>query len=373
MMQCKKCGHIKNERGSFCPQCGAKYNKEGSKWWLLSAGSLLIVCAGLSGVYLYEAKQNEKAKQMREEAEELALEGKYERAASLLKNVLEMRPAYAKAKENRKDAALANMYVTELKRVSMLLKSNRLEEAEEALQSIQAQASKLEGEYFIPLQEEIKKKSQKLTVAKILSELNELNTVGLLADKLSILSTLPADEAKELREQILNRIVNVAIQKAEKDLQQKHFNAAEDQVQYALEYAINNEKLMSFQERIQQEKAAFEQVEEQRLEEALEAAAQEDLHNRTKAVEAGEIKTALNEYGELTVSGTVKNIATQNIYNVNITFQLFDTAGNLISTYTTAVNPYYLEPEGIGQFEYTIYGMYSNARAKVENITWYLE
>nr|WP_276569409.1 FxLYD domain-containing protein [Cytobacillus firmus] len=104
----------------------------------------------------------------------------------------------------------------------------------------------------------------------------------------------------------------------------------------------------------------------------MEAAAQEDIKNRTAAVEVLGLTAEVDEYGDLYVTGEVKNTATTAISSVTIYYSIYDENNGYIDEGVAIVYPYYLEPGESGAFDDMYYGVYQNATVTIDNITWYL-
>jgi hypothetical protein len=96
------------------------------------------------------------------------------------------------------------------------------------------------------------------------------------------------------------------------------------------------------------------------------------LKNRTAAVESLGLTAEVDEYGDLYVTGEVKNIATASIRSVTIYYSIYDENNSYIAEGSTTVYPYYLEPGESGTFDDVYYGVYQNVTVKIDNITWYL-
>ena len=66
-----------------------------------------------------------------------------------------------------------------------------------------------------------------ITVGKIKTELNDLTTIDKLSGKLSILASLPEKEARAVRQEILNKIVQISLDQAGQQLKEKQFSAGD--------------------------------------------------------------------------------------------------------------------------------------------------
>ncbi|MEH7524864.1 FxLYD domain-containing protein, partial [Bacillus sp. JJ1503] len=117
---------------------------------------------------------------------------------------------------------------------------------------------------------------------------------------------------------------------------------------------------------------AFEEAEQQRIEKAMEAAAKEDLQNRTAAVSVSDFSAETDEYGDLYIIGNVKNVATTSISSITIYYTIYNENGGFLSSGYTSVYPYYLEPGELGYFDNIYYGVGQNVNVEIDNITWYL-
>ena len=126
-------------------------------------------------------------------------------------------------------------------------------------------------------------------------------------------------------------------------------------------------------EKVKNEQVAFEKAEQERIEQAMKAAAQEDLKNRTAAVEVTALNANVDEYGDLYINGEIKNVATKGIYSITIYYTITDAEGNYLDDGFTTVYPYYVKPGDTGTFEDIYYGVNENAKVAIDNITWYLD
>ncbi|MNI97047.1 hypothetical protein D3C73_1556190 [compost metagenome] len=85
------------------------------------------------------------------------------------------------------------------------------------------------------------------------------------------------------------------------------------------------------------------------------------------------IHIVLDEYGDLQISGTIRNKATRTIYSVDLSLGIYDEAGAALGQTYVSVNPYQIAPGESGDFTTTYYGVYEQAQVSVVNATWYLE
>ncbi|MBB6445144.1 zinc-ribbon domain-containing protein [Bacillus benzoevorans] len=400
-MYCHKCGEQVIADAQFCPHCGAKVQNSAQEEMaagtttasrldkpekprnhsalnrtlpvLIPIISFLLIAAGLAFYYVQEQKINKEVLQLKEDAETAALKTKYKQAKGILEEALNKRPNYETLTIDLKAVEKAIQYDESFAVVSEHIKKSQFDAAGKELTNLKNQLNAEHSPIFVPLQRQLKEKEVNITVGKIKTELNNLTTVDELGGKLSILASLPEKEASAVRKEIINKIVQISMDQAGQLLKDKQFSKAISTVDKGLQYAVNDEKLTALKGRIEQDKNAFEKAEQERIEQAMESAAQEDLKNKTAAAEVLELLAEVNEYGDLYVSGSVNNKATTNIYSVTVYYSIYDENASLIESGDTVVYPYLLEPGDTGTFDNTHYGLHENATVEIDNITWYLQ
>ena len=116
---------------------------------------------------------------------------------------------------------------------------------------------------------------------KVKAELDKLDTVPQLGEKLAAISKLKGKEADAPQKQIVTKIVETSLSDIAERLKQNDFSGATLAVEAGLGYAKGDERLLEQKERIRQEQLAFERAEAKRIEVARQQAAQEELANRT--------------------------------------------------------------------------------------------
>jgi cell division protein FtsL len=334
--------------------------------------SFLLVAIGLSYYYIQEKEVNAEVLDIKKSAEETALKGDYEASKKLLEEGISKRPAFIVLQEDLELVDLAIELEGILDTASSKIKKTEFEAASKGLVSLKSKINNSESPLFEPFKAKVEEKEVQIAVGTIKKELNGLKTVDELAGKLSILAALPEKEATPVKTEILNKIIQISTDDAEGKLKGKQFTDAFSIIDKGLEYASNDKKLLAFRDRVEQERSAFEQAEQQRIEQAMEAAAQEDLKNRTAAVEVLGLTAEVDEYGDLYVTGEVKNTATAAISSVTIYYSVYDANNSYITEGSATVYPYYLEPGESGSFDDIYYGIYQDATVTVDNITWYL-
>lgn len=402
MYVCHQCGEKLLDDARFCSSCGTQIETQASAAEdelpdtileqpieeetptqkaslfsrilpiLIPLISLVLVTSGITVYYSHESNVNEKVLSLKETAEKEALAGKYDKAIQLLEKAVEQRPSFSILTDEIEVINRAKDYQESFLRISEKIKKTKFDEALKEIASLKENLKNERGPLFESFPQLIEDSEVKLTVGTIKQELNELNTIDELGGKLSILSTLPEKEASAVKAEILNKIVQISTDQVENNLTNKQFSDAFNTIDKGLSFAVNNEKLLALKDRVEQDKVAFEKAEQQRIEKAMEAAAQEDLKNRTAAVEVSNFLVKVDEYGDLLLSGDIQNVATTSISSITVYYTIYDENYEYITDGYTSVYPYYLDPGEYGAFEDIYYGIYQNVNVEIDNITWYL-
>ncbi|MGD6776882.1 FxLYD domain-containing protein [Sutcliffiella horikoshii] len=392
-MFCHKCGRKVTSEANFCFNCGAnlkddvEYNEDE---WLEGRGknkkkrftympflppiiSLVLIAGTIGWYYNHEQSVNAEVLTIKKEAEDLALQGEYDMAKEELAGAMELRPSYHVLRNNLEVVKIAEEVNGELEEVREQIKSKKFEDAEKNLTRLREKITRLDGPLIQPLKEDVSEKDVMIKVGKINSELDQLKTVDELSRKLAVISSIPSEEGKAVKEQILNRIVQLTVEDAEEKIEQKQFTNAMTLADRGLQYAVNDKRLMSLKEKIEQSRLEFEQAEFDRIEKAMEAAAKEDLKNKNAALEIVNFKTEEDEVGGMTVTGEVKNIVSATVSSITVYYNILSKDKNILDTGFTTVYPFKLEPGKKGKFEDYYYGVFEDVTVEIENITWVVE
>ncbi|MBM7619855.1 tetratricopeptide (TPR) repeat protein [Bacillus tianshenii] len=395
-MFCHNCGLKVSSDAKFCSNCGANLREEdihkndneiiegrGMDRNRKKSGVILpllipvlafsLLVGGLGWFYFHETKVNGKVIALKDSAEELALEGKYEQSKSKLSSAIDLRPRYYVLQNNLEVVMIAEELQAEMQDTNALIKDKKFEDAEKELSRLNEKIAKLNGPLFQPIKKELAEKDTMIKVGKINSELDQLKTVDELARKLAVLSAIPSEEGKAVKEQILNRIVQITTTNAETELEQKQFTKAISLTDKGLQYAINDKRLLSLKEKIEQTRTEFELAEQERIEKAMEAAAKEDLKNRNAALEVVGLKYVEDDAGGMTITGEVKNIVSKTVSSITVYYNILSKDKTVLDTGFTTVYPYKLPPGEKAKFEDYYYGVFEDVTVEIENMTWLVE
>ncbi|MED4018315.1 FxLYD domain-containing protein [Sutcliffiella cohnii] len=389
-MFCHRCGVKVVEDANYCSNCGVSLKEEEPTLlernrksttsrrkrmvpFFLPILTAIVVFASIFAYYSYEKKVNAQVLAWKETSESLALDGDYDRAKTYLKDALEKRPNYFVLRNNLEVVTIVEEYEEELQKVASLLEERDFEEAEKKLQKMREGMNNIQGPLADKIKSEINSLEGSIKIAKIVMDLEKLTTVDELAKQLQILSSIPSEDGKVVKEQIMNRIVQLSIEDAEKELENRQFTRALAIADRGLQYALNDERLLAFKEKVQLDQQAFEQAEIERIERAKEAAAQEELKNRTAAVEVVSFEAEMDEFKGLVVSGEIKNVATADISSITVSYKILDKNRKEIEERSTTVFPYTLSPGETGKFEDYYFDVDDEVTVEIDNITWFVE
>ena len=392
-MFCHKCGRKVTSDANFCFNCGANLKDDvehSEDEWLEGRGkskkkrftympflppivSLVLIAGTIGWYYNHEQSVNAEVLALKKEAEDLALQGEYDMAKEELAGAMELRPSYHVLRNNLEVVKIAEEVNGELEEVREQIKTKKFEDAEKNLTRLREKITRLDGPLIQPLKEDVSEKDVMIKVGKINNELDQLKTVDELSRKLAVISSIPSEEGKAVKEQILNRIVQLTVEDAEEKMEQKQFTNAMTLADRGLQYAVNDKRLLSLKEKIEQSRQEFEQAEFERIEKAMEAAAKEDLKNKNAALEIVDFKAEEDEVGGMTVTGEVKNIVSATVSSITVYYNILSKDKNVLDTGFTTVYPFKLEPGKKGKFEDYYYGVFEDVTVEIENITWVVE
>ncbi|MCA0969525.1 zinc ribbon domain-containing protein [Halobacillus litoralis] len=387
MIYCPHCGTELNEGSRYCSHCGQqlkgnqqtpihKSESRKKKWgpFLLPLSVFLIVSAALFFVYTHEQGVNEEVMNDKEEAEALAYGGQYKEAESILQKAVEKRPEVEALQADLASVRSVLSIKSDMETVETLIEEEKLIEAEEALSGVHQAIQERDSQLFSALISEADNLDSRITVMKINQELSQMTDIDELASKFNALSGLNLEEASKVREKITEKMVSISTQKAEEALGDKQYTQAIASVDQALQYAMNNEKLLQLKERIQQEKSAFEEQQQERLEKAMQQAAEDELRNQTDALEILQTNMEKDEFGDFKVTGKLKSVATQIISTITVTYDITNDAGEVLETDSAKVYPVYLNPGDEGTFEKVYYNLEGEGyQVNVTELEWLVE
>ncbi|MFF2480187.1 FxLYD domain-containing protein [Paenibacillus sp. NPDC058071] len=342
--------------------------------WLIPLCIFVISAGAVFSYYLYESNRNERVLQHQEQAKSEALAGRYEQAAQLLDDALHLRPSYTAAQADLSIVNEAISFKRSIAAIEKKLENKRVNEALQLFDQLRQQMRGREEPLFASLREQYDELSVRVIVEQTSAELDQLLTIEELGLKYNAIRSLNGDIASALQKKIEDKLAGLTTQETEALLKKKNFSEALAVVQQGMSYVTGNEQLLKLYDRVQKEKTKFEQAEQQRIANAMQKAAEEDLINQTAAVEVVKIETKLGESGELHINGEMKNAATRPIYSVTIEYTVHDANGDAIESGTAEAKPSYIEAGENFHFEGVIQGVEDeNVKVVIDHATWYLD
>ncbi|MCF6410833.1 zinc ribbon domain-containing protein [Pseudalkalibacillus salsuginis] len=380
-MFCSNCGNKLQMNDQYCETCGAKRlstvestKSNMKRWhWLMPMIAFLLAAICLSGYLFTEHKKTNSAMEAFKKGETAALEGEYKEARKFFKEALVLRSKFPAAKENVK---LVNSAIEIKERLHIAAKHQNDQEfnkSYEQLEKAEGILSTYSGKVADSIGTDIRNTRMNVKVTEIShemkgkSKLEELEPILVKAEKIDL------KEAKEIAEEIRDRIAEIAFAQANDLLTDHQFTAALTSVKKGLYHKPKNEKLINLKSTIQNEQAAFEKAQEKRYEQALIAASKEKEHNLNDALEVISIKAKFNDLGDLIVKGSVKSKATVPITSVSISYSLIDGNKRVYDENEVYISPDVLYPDEIGTFEYTHYLIDKEFNVEYNEANWYLQ
>src|SRR5699024_3371874 len=132
-----------------------------------------------------------------------------------------------------------------------------------------------------------------------------------------------------------------------------HFNDALLIVKDGLKYAPHSDKLQGLQQTIEKEKVAFETAQQERIEQALHLAEEEQAFNEHDAVKVKHAKLTKDDQDRLVITGEISSQATVPIQSVFVEYKIVNDDGDVLETNRVFAFPEKLYPKDVGTFEFT--------------------
>ncbi|MBU5266485.1 zinc ribbon domain-containing protein [Virgibacillus proomii] len=386
MLYCPYCGTQTKEDEHYCIKCGKylpedRYNRINNKtpWikrWKLPLISSAVVLLSFLSTYIILEINTAKAKDLYIEGEEKVLKQDYQTAKALFQEALDHKNNFYQAQNSLDfmDTALSIQAV--IKEATTLMEKKQFQQALTMLNKSEQKLKDFNGEAVNHIIELITKKRDTIKLNQIKYELEKEPNI----DKLKLLLweavSIETGEATTITNNIRNQIISFVFTKASEQLNNKQFNDAQLIVKDGLKYAPESEKLLSLQTTIDKEKVAFETAQQNRIEQAMSTASQEQQTNKSNAITLKSIDLTSDDQGNLVVKGQVQNKVTIPINSIVVKYAILTKKGKEILTNEVYIYPDELYPNEEGKFEFTHYDLdekYINLKAEVKAITWYTE
>lgn len=386
MFHCPYCGTNVKEKEHYCIKCGKAlpkdiesriFNKKRlNKFWYTPIIVALLI-ASFSGVYqLILKNQTADAKEFYEQGEQQFLDGNYEEAQKLFSKSLDVHRNFEQAEISLVFSDLAIQIEESLSNAKHLQEEKRFQEASTAIHDASALLKNYNGSAVDQMINQIETVRNHLKIAELTHSLEQGPGIDDLKIMLWDAEAINQEDARDLTQTIRNQIIDYSFTKASEQLNQKQFNDALLLVEDGLKYAPESEKLDSLYTTIEKEKTAFETAQQQRIEQAMNSAAQENELNENDAIELVSASIKKNKQDHLVVQGEVKSVATVPVHSVVVEYTIVAKDGSEILTNEVVTFPDVLYPGEVGKFEFTHYDLNkkpSTLEVTVSKITWYTE
>ncbi|RED89271.1 zinc-ribbon domain-containing protein [Cohnella phaseoli] len=341
--------------------------------YVLPIVSLVIVAALLGSIYAYQKSVNRQVEELLQQGEQLALDGKLAEGKAAIEKALEKRPDHRVLLADQKLLTDAIALQARLDDADKQRKGKKFDEAIKEIDSLQKELASRSGPVFQKLVAAVDTKKEEVVVEQVVAGLPAKKAVEELAPLFNVIRDYKGEAAQKAANQIKQKIADIAYEKASAELSDKQFANALVTLEEALKFDESNKKLTTLKTTVEQKKQSFEEAENRRIEEAIEKANQEDLANRTEAVELVSVDAFTDEYGYFIVEGTIKNRATRSISSVLLYFDILDESGEAVDQASVYVSPEFLASGDEGDFYAEFYNYEDNmSSVNVNRAEWQL-
>lgn len=386
MFHCPHCGSNVHEEEQFCVICGKKLpldlesrlndSKKFNKWWFLPIGLAASICFVFITYFLILQAKHEQANHHYTLGAELMEEQKYDEALTQFELSKQYKPTFPHA-QIAIDFLQTTVEIDEgLTHVSELIKDKQFKEALNYLDTFEEELNNLQGQAVNDYLNKLANQRDILEVEEIKEELANSPSIEKLKTLLWDAESIKSEEGIEITGEIRQEIVDYILSKASEQLNNNQFNDALFIVEDGLKYAEESTKLQSLKSTIEKEKNAFETAQQERIEQAITIAEEEEQHNRNDAIQVDTVDVKYNDQGNIIVKGKVKSAATVPISSVFVEYELYVEGDEPFITNRVFVFPDVLYPDETGNFEFTHYDIdtkHKDCLINVNKITWYVD
>lgn len=345
--------------------------------WIKISALLAFALTASGAVFLYyqyELNINNEVLKLQQDARTAALAGNYDDALAKLHVASAKRPQF-NALQSDEDIVLHAIELEGLlNKAEEQIQAGAALEAEKQLDQARSKLTGRKEPVYSKLRGKLDELSVGLKVHKLSKEMYYATTIKQITEHLHAVSGLAGGEADALKDELQSKLIDLSTKEANDFLKKKNYTKASAIVEQALALVIGSPELLSLQDKIRQEQAKYEREEQQRIEQAMQKAAEEDLINQTAAVEVVKIDRMLDEEGNLVIEGFLRNAATKPIHSVEVEYSIYDASGKKVSSGTASASPDYIEAGESMKFYTTVYGVFvDDCTVVIDHATWYLD
>ncbi|WP_244513485.1 zinc ribbon domain-containing protein [Oceanobacillus limi] len=312
---------------------------------------------------------------MYEQGEKLLSDNEFEESYDLFKQATLKKSNFTQAESALNFVGEAMKVKNAIKQANSQLDKENFQEALSLLNDAENSLKNYNGSAVSELVDEIVFYRNEIKVAQLQSILAENPTIDELKILLWEADAIQQDQADQIVTDIRNQIIDFTFSKASEHLSNKQFTDAQTIVEDGLKYAPNSEKLSSLKTTIEKEKASFEVTQQQRIEQAISAEAEERELNETDAIELLSVEVERDQQGNVVVKGEVKSVASDPVHSVLVDYSLTTDNDSEFLSNEVYVYPDTLYPEESGKFEFTHYEVSEDIELidiEVNTVKWYL-
>lgn len=344
-----------------------------NKAWLFPVITSFLVIGSLGGYYLYESYTDRQVENLRDDAETLALQGKFGESKTLLEQALNKRPNHKTLQKDLDWVKQGEYIQQQIQDAQDQSKQQQFQKAIAIIEKAESITRTNPGLFYEKLGKQLAAEKTAVTVAQIKSEIKDKKTIEELGLLLGKLNGFQTPEAAAAADEICTQIGEIAYGDANDLLTKKQFTSALSIIEQALQYNPEDEKLLSFKNTIEQQKQSFEQAERQRIEQAMAYEAKETAKDRTRSVEVVNVRNWVTNAGDFHLAGDVRNIGSRPIKMVQIHYDVYGSNGQKLASGQTYVYPNYLGRGETGRFENSHIGLWNGSRVEITKVTWFLD
>ncbi|MUV36297.1 hypothetical protein JNUCC1_00098 [Lentibacillus sp. JNUCC-1] len=383
MGHCPFCGTPVKDEESYCINCGKPLPDDMStrlnkpllnKFWYVPVGVLLLMSIIIGTSYLILSHKTTTAEELYNKGSVQLEKAHYAQAKDLFNDAVAYHPNFSQAKTGFSFAKTAERTEQDLEKAQKAAQEHDFQKALTLVSKAENNLKNYSGDAVVRLIDRLSEQRDAVKTIQLKEDLNKESSISDLKMLLWDAEAIATEEATQMANTIRERIVDYTHAKASEQINNNHFKDARIIVEDGLKYAPESEKLLSLETTIENEQEAFETMQQERIEQAINTANEEQEINENDAIELVKVTAKDDEQGNLLVTGEVKSVATIPINTILIEYSLSSGDGDPFATHHAYVFPDKLYPGEIGQFEFTHYDIKDkgeNVQVQVDTIKWY--
>ncbi|WP_010649612.1 zinc-ribbon domain-containing protein [Oceanobacillus massiliensis] len=386
MFHCPYCGTDVKEDEQYCIHCGKKlpkdiknriYNrKKFNKFWYMPLISAVIIAVSTGLFHLILENESIEAKELYSQGEQKLQERNYQQAKELFSEALDHNHNFSIAENTIEFVNAAIEVQKALDQAKQLQEDKKFQEATSLINNASSLLKNYEGSAADLIISDIGEVKNNIKITELKYTLNQKPKIEDLKVMLWEAEAINSQEADTITDNIRNQIVDYSFSRASEQLNQKQFNDAQIIVEDGKKYAPQSEKLLSLETTITKEKSAFETAQQQRIEQAINSAQEEQNVNENDAIKLKSADLEIDDQGNIVAKGQVESVATVPISSVVVEYSILTNKDTEVLSNEVVIFPETLYPDENGRFEFTHFDLKRDLKEldiEVNKITWYTE